>query len=189
MNADRIEAYLKKNLSLKRYRHSVSTGNTAKALCLHHGLNENHGYIAGLCHDIGREIHENKMISLARKEYTLEEWEMAKPKLLHGKAGAVILKRTFNIDSTEILNAVAFHTLGHPLISPIGKVLYISDYIEPNRKYHSPSFYQQIFKQNLNEAFLSVLDVKINYIGKKEKNIAPPTMRLYEIVKENRCLN
>ena len=104
------------------------------------------------------------MISLAEKEYTIDNWELDKPKLLHGKAGAVILKKKFSIDSSEILDAIAYHTLGHPDITSLGKVLYISDYIEPRRRYHIPKFYKKIFTQDLNEALFSVLNMKIRFI-------------------------
>jgi len=175
-----IEAYLKKNMSSKRFEHSISTARTAEILCRIYGMNEEMGYIAGLVHDIGREMKLGKMVSLARKEFEVEAWELENPKLLHGKAGAVLIRKEFRIREEEILNAVAFHTLGHPLMMDLGKVIYISDYVEPRRKY---------FSQNLYYAIFTVLYKKLRYLEKKGRKPAPPTLELYNKIQTERCLN
>ena len=53
-------------------------------------------------------------------------------KLLHGPAAAERL-RMEGVEDGEFLNAVAFHTLGHPRLARMGRALYAADFLEPGR--------------------------------------------------------
>ena len=54
-------------------------------------------------------------------------------RILHGPAAAEFL-RLDGVDDGEFLNAVAFHTLGHPGMRFMGRALYAADFLEPGRK-------------------------------------------------------
>ena len=47
---------------------------------------------------------------------------------------AYYAKKKYNIDDNDILEAITYHTTGKPDMSLLGKILFIADYIEPNRK-------------------------------------------------------
>ena len=49
--------------------------------------------------------------------------------------GAEIAKREYGIKDEEILNAIRFHTTGRKNMTKLEKLIYLADYIEPNRKY------------------------------------------------------
>ena len=53
-------------------------------------------------------------------------------RLLHGPAAAERL-RVEGVKDGEFLNAVAFHTLGHPGLGLMGRSLYAADFLEPGR--------------------------------------------------------
>ncbi|HSG48060.1 MAG TPA: HD domain-containing protein [Longimicrobiales bacterium] len=52
--------------------------------------------------------------------------------LLHGPAAAQRLW-VDGVRDGELLNAVAFHTLGHPALRVMGRALYAADFLEPGR--------------------------------------------------------
>ena len=52
--------------------------------------------------------------------------------LLHGPAAAHML-RCDGVRDAEVLQAVAFHTLGHPELTMPGEALYAADFLEPGR--------------------------------------------------------
>jgi len=54
--------------------------------------------------------------------------------LLHGPAAAARLAEE-GVTDQPLLNAVAWHTLGHPDLDLLGRCLYVADYIEPGRTY------------------------------------------------------
>lgn len=55
-------------------------------------------------------------------------------KLLHGPAAAARL-RELGMRDDEVLGAVAFHTVGHPDLTLIGRLVYLADYLEPGRRF------------------------------------------------------
>jgi len=55
-------------------------------------------------------------------------------KLLHGPAAAARL-RELGMTDREVLRAVSFHTVGHPELGIIGRLLYLADYLEPGRPF------------------------------------------------------
>ena len=60
-NIEKINEYLKNNLSEYRYEHSLLVANEAKLLAHHYNYNEDKTYLAGLVHDIAKEFTEEKI--------------------------------------------------------------------------------------------------------------------------------
>jgi HD superfamily phosphohydrolase YqeK len=58
----------------------------------------------------------------------------APPALLHGPAAARRLADA-GVDDHAILDAVAFHTLGHQRLDRLGRHLYLADFLEPGREF------------------------------------------------------
>lgn len=54
--------------------------------------------------------------------------------LLHGPACAERL-RMAGVEDIDVLNAVAWHTIGHPSLGRIGHMLYLADFLEPGRRF------------------------------------------------------
>ena len=189
MIKNRLCEYLKVNLSSKRYRHSLATGAMAEGLCGIYHLPRGKGMVAGLGHDIAREIEPHHLIKTASKMFTLEEWELDNLKLLHGKAGAVIMQEKFNIDDEQILEAIAWHTTGVIGMGELAKIVYIADYIEPNRKYDNSQIRDYIDKSSLDDAFTFILEKKMEYLSAAGRNAVPPTQMLYDAIESQRSIS
>ncbi|HEX6937833.1 MAG TPA: HD domain-containing protein [Longimicrobiales bacterium] len=54
--------------------------------------------------------------------------------LLHGPAAAARLEAE-GVRDRAILDAVAYHTLGHPGLDRLGRALYLADFLEPGRTF------------------------------------------------------
>ena len=120
------------------------------------------------------------MRRLAEKSYKVEQWELVKPAILHGKAGAVILRERFGITDREFLEAVSCHTTGMPGMSDLAKIVYIADYIEPNRKHDGKTIVNMNDGGGLEHAFNAVFKRKYRYLTSTKKQPAPPTKLLVE---------
>ena len=55
--------------------------------------------------------------------------------LLHGPAGSVLAKTAFGIDDEEIRGAIYYHTTGRVGMTLLEKIVFLADYIEPNRDF------------------------------------------------------
>lgn len=47
---------------------------------------------------------------------------------------ACLVKNKYDIDDEEVLSAIAHHTVGKVRMTPLEAIIFIADYIEPNRK-------------------------------------------------------
>jgi HD superfamily phosphohydrolase YqeK len=53
------------------------------------------------------------------------------PALLHGPAAA---ERLANDADPALLDAIRYHTIGHPRLDVLGRALYLADFLEPGRE-------------------------------------------------------
>lgn len=185
---DKLRKFLKKNLSDKRYQHSLRTAQSAIELAklhplLKHSLSKVE--FAALAHDIAREYQTKKLIELAKKGgLSVSFFERRSPLLIHGKAGVGLLKEDWNISDQAILNAVRFHTIGDPKMDDLAKIVYIADFIEPGRKYHKDWAWLSVQPINLNDILLKVLTESQKYLRKNRKKVHPNTKKLIRKLKK-----
>lgn len=164
----KISDYLKKHLSHSRFTHSLRTAEYAKHLAHIYGVSPKKSYLAGLSHDIARELPDQVLISLVQKDgFPIRDFEKEHPRLLHGRAGAVLLREHFNVKSEKVLEAVRWHTLGHAGVMDICKIVYLADYLEPGRKDVPQAFRRNIEEKEIDEALLEVLDHSFLLYGRK----------------------
>lgn len=179
-----VTEYLKANQSEHRFQHSLETSRNAKEIAHHISSSAScveKTNLAGLSHDIAREWEEDKLIASAKEDYTLKEWELENPILLHGKAGAAFLRKEFFLEDEEVLEAVAWHTTGKPGMDTVAKILFIADYMRPetgkDKLYRGAA---------LDELVLWVIEGKKRYARKKGYRILPPLLALESEYKDKR---
>ena len=133
-NWKEIEKKLKNTLDGKRYRHTLGVSYTAAALAMAHGEDIKKARLAGLLHDCAKCVPEQERIPMC-EEYgiSLTPCEISNTALIHAKLGVVIAKRDYLIKDEDILGAIRWHTTGKPEMSALEQIIYIADYIEPNR--------------------------------------------------------
>jgi nicotinate-nucleotide adenylyltransferase len=177
-----LNSYLKENLSPARYNHSISTARMCMSLCERFKYDSRKGFLAGLCHDIAREIPKKLLIASAvRMGCRFEEIEKERPVLLHGKVGAEILNEKFDLKDEEIIHAIRHHTLGRPDFDLLGKSLYVADYCEPGRRHIETGFRENLEKLSLDHMVLAVLE----HERVRRKTLAPITQAMYDKIKGN----
>lgn len=89
-------------------------------------------------------------------------------------------KRKYEIKDKEILHAIQVHTTGEPKMNTLDKIIYIADYIEPNRE-KAPNLEEirELAFQDLNKAMLKILSNTLEYLEKKGGEIDPLTLETY----------
>ena len=69
-----------------------------------------------------------------RYDIRLDELEQNALKLLHAKTGAAVARDIFGVKDA-VYEAIRWHTTGKPDMTLLEKVIYLADYIEPNRDF------------------------------------------------------
>ena len=187
-NFSKTKKTLRKYLDRDRFEHSEGVMYTAAALAMRYGEDLEKAQIAGILHDCAKCIPDNKKLKICEKNHIeITEAEKCSPFLLHAKVGAYIAKEKYNIEDTEILDAIACHTTGKPAMTLLEKIIYISDYLEPMR--NKASNLEEVRKMafvDLDETLFKILSDTLVYLEKSSKKMDPMTMQTYEYYREQR---
>ncbi|GHV60393.1 nicotinate-nucleotide adenylyltransferase [Spirochaetia bacterium] len=184
-----MEEAARGKLNSARFHHSRNTALLAADLCRHFGLESKAGYLAGIIHDMGKPLGEEELLHLAKADGgEISKLERKKPGLLHGRAGAVMLKERYGIRSQEVLDAVKYHTTGNAAMGPLAKVLYIADKIEVSRERIDPALRNfsahEGTEQGLDRLFGTVLNETVAWLRSREMDISEGTLRLLELIEK-----
>ncbi len=146
-----------------RLKHIYGVVKTANELALLYGANTNHAEIAALLHDITKikpqSFHEQAILNC----YNPKIFEDYSPPLYHAFSAVCVAKKEYGITNEDILNAIESHTLGRPNMSLLEKIVFISDYVEPNRTYASCCRVRPIAYKDLDRAVYEALNDSIEF--------------------------
>lgn len=173
---DEIDLYLREHLTESRYRHTLGVVEVTESLCEKYGVDKTKAKYAGLIHDCAKNMKiEEQIAFLADRNIQLDEISIESPQILHGVVGALIAKEKMGIDDKEILDAIKYHTTGRRDMSKLEKIVYIGDYIEPNRTYPGVEELRNLTFFDLNKGVLKGFDNTITYIIKQGQLVHPLT--------------
>lgn len=129
-----IVQWLQQTVPDKRLQHSLRVEAMATTLAQHHGLAIDSVQQASIMHDLAKCLPPQTLLDIAQTEgWHLEPAELDCPHLLHAPVGAVIARDRFGVEDSQILAAIANHTLGSPDMDAISCVVYLADTLEPGR--------------------------------------------------------
>ena len=174
---NKINEDIKKELSEKRYNHSVGVMKKAEELAKIYGIDVNKAKLVGLAHDIGKElIREEKLKYIEKNNIEIDETEKINVGLLHAKIGADICKKRYNFDE-EMQDAIKYHTTGNENMNLLAKIIFVADKIEENRKYENENRMKALEEarklsvDDINKALLYLIDESIVYTTQKKELI------------------
>ena len=178
-----IRERLKNSLSEARYAHSLGVSVTAACMAMRYDISlVEKAYLAGLVHDAAKCLTDEEKLSLAEeKGLPVNEYEKSSPGLLHAPLGAVLAEEKYGITDEEILSAVRLHTLGRPGMTTLEAILYVADYIEPDRP-DVPYFraIREAAFRDLDEACLLTAETAVGYTRSKGQKVDPRSLETLE---------
>lgn len=138
---DIIKADLKEKLPKKRYEHTLGVAYTSAALAMRYGEDIIKAELSGILHDIAKAKKLPKLKELMigfDDPYTdagyVEMVSDKAPQILHAIYAPYLAKKNYKIEDKDILSAIRWHTTGKKDMSTLEKIVFVADYIEPNRK-------------------------------------------------------
>ena len=193
MEREEMLIYLKKKLTPKRYVHSIGVEYTAANMAFVHGEDVQRARIAGLLHDCAKCIPvEDKLKKAIKFGIPVSDSERDNPDLLHGKLGAYYAAKKCGVSDAGILSAISFHTTGKPEMTLLEKIIFVADYIEPNRRMirELPEIRKEAFT-DLDRCVLHILKNTLDYLKEGDTvidDLTEETYRYYSALqKETTC--
>jgi predicted HD superfamily hydrolase involved in NAD metabolism len=165
---EEIYEVVKNTLSEKRFYHSVCVVERAVELAKIYGADIEKAKLAGIIHDIAKEVKEEDRIKNAESYgIELDEVEKKSTGIIHAKVGAKIAEVQFGLDE-EVCNAVAYHTTARANMTLLEKIIYLADYSGKDRHFEDTNYIYELANKDLDEAMRYCLAKTINeVIGKK----------------------
>ena len=138
-------------LRAKRIPHVLGTEETALRLAARAGADREKARTAALLHDCTKRLDMEEQLALCTL-YGIgtDPLERSALKLLHAKTGAAVAGDLFGADA-EVVGAIRWHTTGRPDMTPLEKIIYLADYIEPTRSFPGVEELRRACERNLDE--------------------------------------
>lgn len=182
MDRQQMTEKLREKLPAKRFEHSVGVEYTAGTMAFIYGVDLDKAMTAGLLHDCAKYVPNDKKIQKCEKHgVPITKCEYNNPDLLHAKLSAVYAREKYGVKDKEILSAIACHTTGKPAMTTLEKIIYIADYIEPNRTVlPEMDIIRREAYTDLDTCLLHILHNVMHYLGKKGSHIDTITKETFE---------
>ena len=115
--------------------HVVRVVDEALRLADVHGIDKQSVRIAALGHDLLRALNNERLLGIADDQaYAATDADRMEPILMHGPLAVALLREQYNVVDADILGAVAYHTTAHAGMTPLQKLIFIADKIEPMKR-------------------------------------------------------
>lgn len=170
-------AELKNTLKPKRYKHVLGVIDAAKKLSLKWNVDQEKAEMAALFHDFSKNMGFEDMIKYAAEnEITFDKIESSNKELMHGKIARDVAYKKYFITDEDILNSIEYHTTGRRGMSKLEKLIFLADYIEPNRSFPGVDKLRDVSFENLDKALVDAIDGTIEHLIKLGEIIHPRTL-------------
>ena len=145
---------IKKRLSEKRYSHTLGVEQMAMYLgdiILPDKIDEL--CIAALLHDVTKELSYDEQIRLLNESgANCSDEDISVKPAIHSISAVPLIKKDFHQYATsDVLSAVANHTLGADNMSIFDEIIFISDYAEAGRTYPACQSVRKFILENINK--------------------------------------
>ena len=187
MSIAEYKKIIKSMMSENRYNHCVNVSKEAVKLAKRYGGDEEKAAVAGILHDITKEIPKEEQLQIMLDGgIILDDIQQNAPKLWHGISGSVYIKKHLRIDDEDILNAVCYHTTGRAGMSLLEKIIFVADFTSEERTYKGVATMRKKSKKSLEDAMLYGFKFTFSDLSSRELAIHPDELACYnEIVLNN----
>ncbi len=166
-------------MSEKRFTHVLGVEKAAIELAERYGADFEKVSLAALLHDYAKEQAEGEMLDLIISENLDLDLTQYGSSIWHGPVGAILARREFNIEDEEILDAIAHHTIGAPKMTLVEQIIFVADYIEPNREFDGVEKARKLAETSIEEAVRYEIKETIRHLLTEEKKIYPKAIDSY----------
>ncbi len=171
---------LSRYLSPSRLAHSQRVAHTAYELAIHWNLDSQAAYQAGLLHDLAKPFSPSTLPHSISDSLT-DVWE-SYPAVWHALVGPAWINSLPITPLEGVLEAIYWHTTGGDCMSCLTQVLFVADYIEPQRPFGNRQMIAELAQSNLQHATLAVVGSSIHDLLRRGLPIHPFTIDCYNWV-------
>lgn len=171
MNIDEAIKYVESQLEKKRFEHTLRVREVAIELAEQNNISKQDAELAAIFHDCAKNYSQPKLRRLILQSRLPKDLLHYHHELWHGPVGSILVERDFGITNPAILQAIRFHTTGRGSMSQLDMVIFVADYIEPQRCFPGVDEVRKMSDKNLLKAAWMVSRNTIQYLIKNGAKI------------------
>ena len=180
---DKLEAAVVRLLNPNRVAHVLGCRDTAVLMARHWGANETDAARAGILHDITKALDGPLQLTLCAEYGTiLDDFSKKYPKTLHAFTGSLVAKEIFG-ENEAVTEAIRHHTTGKANMNLLEKIIYVADYMEPNRTLPYVEELRRLAYTDLDGAVKLGLEMTLEHLAKQGAEVSPASREALEFLK------
>ncbi len=175
-------------LKPNRVAHVLGCRDTAVALARRWGADETDAARAALLHDITKALDGPLQLTLCRQYgIILTDFSSQNAKTLHALTGAWVARRIFG-ENAAVFSAIESHTTGKANMNTLEKLIYVADYMEPNRDFPGVEKLRILAETDLDGAMLLGLEMTLAVLKEQGREVSPGSWEALAYFRKRRNL-
>ena len=184
LSEEQLEQEVVRLLKPNRVSHVLGCRQTAVELAQLYGASVTDAARAALLHDVTKALDGPLQLTLCREYGTiLDAFSTKNPKTLHAHTGSLVAEKVFG-ENEAVVNAIRSHTTGKADMTLLEKIIYVADYMEPNRDFPGVEHLRSLAYSNIDEALRQGLEMTLNMLQQEGREISPESRQALAWLKQ-----
>ena len=168
-----LEQVVIRLLNPNRVAHVLGCRDTAVALAKRWGADVTDAARAGILHDITKALDGPLQLTVCA-EYgkILGEFSRKYPRTLHALTGSMVAERIFG-ENEAVVSAIRSHTTGKADMNLLETIIYVADYMEPNRSFPGVEQLRKLAFSDLTAALKLGLEMTLEHLKEQGNEVSP----------------
>ena len=170
---EELERVVVSLLNPNRVAHVLGCRDTAVELAKHWGADVTDAARAGILHDITKAIDGPLQLTLCEAYgKILDAFSRKYPKTLHALTGSMVAERIFG-ENEAVVSAIRHHTTGKADMNLLEMIIYVADYMEPNRNFPGVEKLRELAYTDIQAALKLGLEMTLEHLKRQGNEVSP----------------
>ena len=170
---EELEKTVIRLLNPNRVAHVLGCRDTAVELAKRWGADETDAARAGILHDITKAIDGPLQLTLCDAYgKILSDFSRRYPKTLHALTGSLVAQRIFG-ENEAVVSAIEHHTTGKADMNLLETIIYVADYMEPNRNFPGVEKLRELAFTDIQAALKLGLEMTLEHLKNQGAEVSP----------------
>ena len=170
---EELEPIVIRLLHPNRVAHVLGCRDTAVKMAAHWGENVTDAARAGILHDITKVLDGPLQLTLcAAYGKILSDFSRKYPKTLHALTGSLVAQKIFG-ENEAVVTAICHHTTGRANMGMLEKIIYVADYMEPNRDFPGVERLRALAFSEIVAALKLGLEMTLEHLKRQGAEVSP----------------
>lgn len=182
---EELEPIVIRLLNPNRVRHVLGCRDTAVRLAQRWGANVEDAARAGILHDITKALDGPLQLTLCEAYgKILDDFSRRYPKTLHALTGSLVAERIFG-ENEAVVSAICSHTTGKADMNMLEKIIYVADYMEPNRDFPGVEQLRYLADTDMTAALKLGLEMTLDHLADQRNEVSPASRDALDFLNRN----